>query len=96
MPFFDQHGEPLTRIFLAQRLPRCFQLARSISFLEAGRPETERVRVPAHDIDAPAVGDNATDLASVPTFLWGLIASYGRQTSAALLHESSQRPGQAR
>jgi hypothetical protein len=87
MPFFDEHGEPLTRIFLVQRSPRCFQLVRPISFLEAGREESERVRVPAHDINAPAVGDNATDLASVPTFLWGLIASYGRQTSAALLHD---------
>jgi hypothetical protein len=87
MPFFDEHGEPLTRVFLVQRSPRCFQLLRPISFLEAGRPEAERVRVPAHDVDKPAVGDNATDLASVPTFLWGLIASYGRQTSAALLHD---------
>jgi hypothetical protein len=87
MPFFDEHDEPLTRIFLVQRSPRCFQLTRPISFLEAGRPEAERVRVPAHDVDKPATGDNATDLASVPTFLWGLIASYGRQTSAAVLHD---------
>lgn len=87
MPFFDEHDEPLTRIFLVQRSPRLFQLLRPISFLEAGRPESQRVRVPAHDIDKPAVGDNATDLASVPTFLWGLIASYGRQTGAALLHD---------
>lgn len=87
MPFFDEHDEPVTRIFLVQRTPRLFQLVRPISFLEAGRPETERVRVPAHEIDAPPVGANATDLASVPTFLWGLIASYGRQTSAALLHD---------
>ena len=87
MPFFDESDEPLTRVFLVQRSPRCFQLLRPISFLEAGRPEAERVRVPAHDINKPAVGDNATDLASVPTFLWGLIASYGRQTSAALLHD---------
>lgn len=87
MPFFDEHDEPLTRVFLVQRSPRHFQLLRPISFLEAGRPEAERVRVPAHDVDKPAVGGNATDLASVPTFLWGLVASYGRQTSAALLHD---------
>lgn len=87
MPFFDEHNQPLDRIFLVQRSPRHFQLLRPISFLAAGRPEQERVTIPAHDVDRPAVGDNQTDLASVPTFLWGLIASYGRQTSAALLHD---------
>ena len=28
-----------------------------------------------------------TDLASVPSFLWGVVASYGRQTLPALLHD---------
>lgn len=28
-----------------------------------------------------------TDLASVPPFLWGLVASYGRQTLPAILHD---------
>lgn len=87
MPFFDEHGQPLERIYLLQRAPRHFQLLKPISFLEAGRPESERVPIPAHNPDEPAVGDNQTDLASVPTFLWGLIASYGRQTSSALLHD---------
>ncbi|WP_111720817.1 DUF1353 domain-containing protein [Homoserinimonas sp. OAct 916] len=87
MPFFDEHGQPLDRIYLLQRAPRHFQLLEPISFLEVGRPESERVQIPAHDPDRPAVGDNQTDLASVPTVLWGLIASYGRQTSAALLHD---------
>ncbi len=31
--------------------------------------------------------DMVTDLASVPPFLWGVIASYGRQTLPALLHD---------
>lgn len=70
-----------------QRSPRHFQLLRPISFLEAGQPESQRVEIPAHDPSRPAVGDNQTDLASVPPFLWGLIASYGRQTAAALLHD---------
>lgn len=30
---------------------------------------------------------DATDLASVPPWLWGVIASYGRHTLAALLHD---------
>ena len=87
MPFFDQHDQPLDRIYLVQRAPRHFQLLEPISFLEAGRPESERILIPAHEPDRPAVGDNQSDLASVPTFLWSLIASYGRQTSAALLHD---------
>ncbi|MEO6943323.1 MAG: DUF1353 domain-containing protein [Lacisediminihabitans sp.] len=87
MPFYDEQGGPLDRIFLVQRSPRHFQLLRPISFLEAGRPEAQRVNIPAHDPDRPAVGDNQTDLASVPPFLWGLVASYGRQTAPALLHD---------
>ncbi|WP_448630528.1 DUF1353 domain-containing protein [Cellulomonas soli] len=39
-----------------------------------------------------------TDLASVPMFLWGVIASYGRQTLPALLHDrlcwAAQQPDQ--
>lgn len=87
MPFYDEQGRPLDRIYLVQRSPRHFQLLRPISFLAAGRPESQRVEIPAHDPDRPAVGDNQTDLASVPPFLWGLIASYGRQTASALLHD---------
>jgi hypothetical protein len=87
MPFYDEQGGPLDRIYLVQRSPRHFQLLRPISFLEAGQSESQRVEIPAHDPDRPAVGDNQTDLASVPPFLWGLIASYGRQTAAALLHD---------
>src|SRR3954447_23711663 len=43
----------------------------------------------AHDgsfWDVPANG-MSTDLASVPTPLWSLLASYGRQTRPALLHD---------
>jgi hypothetical protein len=39
-----------------------------------------------------------TDLATVPAFLWGVVASYGRQTLPAILHDelcyASSRPGQ--
>jgi hypothetical protein len=31
--------------------------------------------------------DTSTDLASIPPFLWGLIASYGRHTMPAILHD---------
>ncbi|MEO7122831.1 MAG: DUF1353 domain-containing protein [Lacisediminihabitans sp.] len=87
MPFYDEHGAPLDRIYLVQRSPRHFQLLRPISFLESGQPQSQRIEVPAHDPERAAVGDNQSDLASVPPFLWGLVASYGRQTAAALLHD---------
>jgi hypothetical protein len=41
-----------------------------------------------------------TDLATVPPFLWGVVASYGRQTLPAILHDmlcyASALPGQPR
>jgi hypothetical protein len=40
-----------------------------------------RVVVPPHD-------GSGTDLASVPWFLWWLVASYGNHTRAALLHDA--------
>lgn len=43
-------------------------------------------------------GGMTTDLATVPSFLWGVVASYGRQTLPAILHDmlcyASQLPGQ--
>ncbi|MCU1571333.1 MAG: hypothetical protein JWR33_2074 [Naasia sp.] len=87
MPFFREDGRRLDRVALLQRAPGTFQLLRPFSYLEQGRPEEERIVVRAHDEHRPAKGSNATDLASVPTFLWGLISSHGRQTAPALLHD---------
>jgi hypothetical protein len=42
------------------------------------------VDVPRHN---PADASDTTDLASVPNMLWGLLASYGRQLRAALMHD---------
>ena len=87
MPFATLQGTRLDRISLVQRAPGTFQLTRPFTYLEAGRPESERITVRAHDESRPAKGSNATDLASVPPFLWGLIASHGRHTAPALLHD---------
>jgi Protein of unknown function (DUF1353) len=35
----------------------------------------------------PNQGEDTTDLASVPPWLWGLVASYGRQLAPALMHD---------
>src|SRR3954454_1976114 len=87
MPFARMGGGRLDRIHLVQRAPGTFQLTQPFSFLERGRPESERIVVRAHDESRPAKGSNASDLASVPPFLWGLISSHGRQTAPALLHD---------
>jgi Protein of unknown function (DUF1353) len=42
--------------------------------------------VPAHT-GSVTVRGNSTDLASVPSFLWGILAPYGRQLRPALLHD---------
>ena len=87
MPFARTGGGRLDRIHLVQRAPGTWQLTQPFTFLEKGRPESERIVVRAHDESRPAKGSNASDLASVPPFLWGLIASHGRQTAPALLHD---------
>jgi hypothetical protein len=87
MPFLDEHGEPLRVIPLVQApaTKPYFQLARPIGFREHEKART--YWVPAHEASAdPASGDR-TDLASVPPFLQGFIATYGRQSAPAILHD---------
>ncbi|TJY72510.1 DUF1353 domain-containing protein [Arthrobacter sp. CAU 1506] len=86
MPFYQDAAatEPLTAIYLVQRTKRCFQLAQPIYY--RAEEASAIVRIDAHDLSA-GLTNNSTDLASVPTWMWGLIASYGRQTAPALLHD---------
>ncbi|UOQ88115.1 DUF1353 domain-containing protein [Agromyces endophyticus] len=103
MPFLTDDGEPLAELGLAQRpsaAPR-FELTAAFTYLD---PETgRRYRVPArHEAslrqaqdDAGPLADFSTDLASVPTPLWGMIASYGRQSAPAVLHDARSREAAA-
>ena len=86
MPFYQDAAatEPLTAIHLVQRTKRCFQLEQPIYY--RADAASAIVRIAAHDLSA-GLKNNSTDLASVPTWMWGLIASYGRQTAPALLHD---------
>ncbi len=44
--------------------------------------------VPAHDTSRPPDDpNNSTDLASVPAYLWWFVASHGKHTLPALLHD---------
>jgi len=86
MPFVDSEGAALDRVALVYRGGVLFQVVDPFVWID---PRTgEHIPVPAHDLASPAVHPgNATDLASVPPFLWGLTASSGRQTLPAILHD---------
>lgn len=87
MPFVDQAGQPLRTIHLAQTPAdgRYFQLERPIGFQE--HPGDDIIWAPAHIPDDRPPHGNRTDLASVPWVLWNFVASYGRQTAPALVHD---------
>lgn len=91
MPFIDQTGAPLDGVHLLYRPlqgdKRLFQLEQAFAWIDPR--DGSRTEIPAHDVARPATDPhNATDLASVPTFLWGLVASYGHQTLPAILHDA--------
>lgn len=86
MPFTDLDGGPLDRVPLLYRGGRRFQLERG--FRWSHPTDGWSFTIPPHDPDRPATERfNSTDLASVPALLWGLVASYGRQTLPAILHD---------
>jgi len=49
---------------------------------------TQTYTVDGHEVVLPPNDAGHTDLASVPWFMWWLIASYGNHTRAALLHDA--------
>ncbi|MEL4320417.1 DUF1353 domain-containing protein [Leifsonia sp. YIM 134122] len=87
MPFITEDGEPLASIELGQVPPDgyLFQLRRGIGYREPGTDTV--VWAPAHVPDPHPTRQNSTDLASVPHFLWSFIASYGRQSAPAVVHD---------
>ncbi|WAB83964.1 DUF1353 domain-containing protein [Microcella daejeonensis] len=86
MPFETVEGAPLDGVPLLYRMGREFQVTRPFAYRD---PRDGTVtRVPAHDTSRPPVEGNSTDFASVPPFLWGLIANYGPQTLPAILHDA--------
>lgn len=96
MTFRDGAG-PLTRIHLQQVLGadgkrgRMFQVVQPFEFVDGAEVFPVRAhdpsRPPTSIVDGREVIDNGTDLASVPTVFWALIAPYGRQSPAAILHD---------
>lgn len=93
MPFLRDDGAPLDRLLLAQRPAdgHRFEVREAIVYVDpdSGR----RYRAPAAGEGPPPTG--VTDLASVPSPLWGFIASYGRQSAPAVLHDAQSRAAEA-
>lgn len=87
MPFLDEKGGPLRVIPLTQTpaTGRYFQLTQPIGFRE--RADSETYWAPAHVPDDDPQSGNRTDLASVPWLFRGFVASYGRQSAPAILHD---------
>jgi len=91
MPFIDSSGAPLDGVHLLYRADvadgRLFQLEQGFAWIDPR--DGSRTDIPAHDATRPPTDPhNATDLASVPAFLWGLVASYGHQALPAILHDA--------
>ncbi len=85
MPFETRDGRPLTSLPLVYRGGREFQVIEEFQYRN---PRDGSVTVVAtHDTDARPGGGNSTDFASVPPFMWGIIANYGTQTLPAILHD---------
>jgi Protein of unknown function (DUF1353) len=90
MPFVDTHGDLLTSIELGQ-VPitaPTFQLRQRIGYYEPQKGPEDTTWADAHVPSLRPESGNRTDLASVPAIFWSLIASYGRQTAPAVLHDA--------
>ncbi|WP_394553169.1 DUF1353 domain-containing protein [Agromyces sp. MMS24-JH15] len=84
MPFEQVDGSELDALRLAQRPADGYRF-------DLERPFAYRDPVTGTRYEVPAAGEPGglaqTDLASVPSALWGFIASYGRQSAPAILHD---------
>lgn len=78
MPFLTDDGRPLDELLLAERPADGYRFD-----LRAGFAYED----PVSGRRYPVRRGRVTDLASVPMSLWGFIASYGRQSAPAVLHD---------
>lgn len=89
MPF-TRNGSEIDRIEMTQRLGwngRYFQLNEGFEFQDQSMDGP--VIALAQNLDEEPLHGNGTDLASVPTLFWSLIAPFGRQSPAAIIHDQS-------
>lgn len=95
MPFRTDDGRPLDELLLAQRPADGYRFDVRAPFDYEDPVSGRRYHVPARPAGSPEPppGEReprvhgVTDLASVPMWLWSFIASYGRQSAPAILHD---------
>jgi len=95
MPFLTDDGRPLDELVLAQRPADGYRFHVRAPFVYEDPVSGRRYRVPARPPGGPDPAPDEreprvhgiTDLASVPMWLWSFIASYGRQSAPAVLHD---------
>lgn len=102
VPFYDDEGEPLTETDLRYLGGKRFILLTPFVWVDprdgarhavpSGATEGAGAGAELAAGTTEGAGGHpaptwTTDLASVPPFLWGLVASYGRQTLPAILHD---------
>jgi len=95
MPFRTEDGRPLDELLLAQRPADGYRFDVRAPFAYEDPVSGRTYHVPAHPPTAPDAAPDAreprvhgnTDLASIPMWLWSFIASYGRQSAPAVLHD---------
>lgn len=95
MPFRTDDGRPLDELVLAQRPDDGYRFHVRVPFVYEDPVTGRRYRVSARPPGAPDPAPDEreprvhgiTDLASVPMWLWSFIASYGRQSAPAVLHD---------
>jgi Protein of unknown function (DUF1353) len=78
MPFRTEDGRPLDELLLAERPADGYRFVVRAGFVYED---------PVSGRTYPARTGRVTDLASVPMSLWSFIASYGRQSAPAVLHD---------
>ena len=87
MPFLTDDGHPLDELALAQRPADGyrFELRAPFVYIDpiSGRP---------YPVPAQSGQRVDTDLASVPSLVWAFIASYGRQSAPAVMHDVYAAP----
>jgi hypothetical protein len=95
MPFLTDDGRPLDELVLAQRPADGYRFHVRAPFVYedpvSGRTYRAHARPPGAPDPRPDEREprvhGITDLASVPMWLWSFIASYGRQSAPAILHD---------
>lgn len=88
MPFEREGGAPLVELPLAQRPADGARFDLLAGFVYVDPVSGARYDVPGRGSPGAV---RSTDLASVPSALWGSIASYGRQSAPAVLHDHRSR-----